>query len=797
MAGDTDARIALFDKVIRISNATVDIERRLSNLLKLMAREFQADKACLFTLDHDGQALILRSSDSDSEDELGLLRLELDDNFISQTAHLRKPVVLGAEDYRGPNWPTQEFFRQYRALVGLPIMDDQYLYGVLALLHQSPRAYDETQLFLLEAISREIAGTIRNSRLYVEAKKRISELSVLFEVARAVSSSIDLKLILNNVVTISSKVLMAEGCALNILDKTTGKLRVSTEYGLVPSGCSYSRQVMDLDRPVDEATRRCLSRETPYLGSSEEDPDCQCLRKEGKGKSVLCLPLRFKGQFQGVLSLYNKIAVIPGQGQAFNQEDLELVTAMGAMIASSLENALTFETVDKLGQRNEALVRSLHTLYQISGALITSIKTEGILTILINALTHAQGFGFDRALVFLVDEEEKRLMGAAMSDLSGAEVRPGTEPLTETLTRKPMLPPSQQDDLDHFRTFNLPLSQTENVLVKAVLGQEAVMVEKDGFGWDPDRLSGFGRQPFALAPMAAKGKVVGVFAVDQAFSRAPITNEDLRNLSMLANQAGLAIENSRLYAYIEGINQELSLARERLLEAEKLAALGEMAAGMAHEIRNPLVSIGGFTRRIMKLIEPDSPIRPYIQVIIDEVARLEKTLRDVLDFSRDPLEHYTRQDLNAVVQESLYLLRREMSDGNIEVIKEFKEGLPDVFIDKRQIKHVFYNLFLNAFQAMDKGGKLRVKTYLTMLEDLPFVACDVTDTGPGIPPEALPNIFNPFFTTKDAGSGLGLSIVHKILSRHHGEIDVYNRPEGGAIFTVKLPSALEAGIFLK
>jgi signal transduction histidine kinase len=797
MAGDMDPRIALFDKVIRISNATVDVERKLSNLLKLLTREFQADKACLFTLDHDGQALILSSSDSDTEEEIGLLRFELDDSFVSQTARDRKPIILGIEDYLGPRWPKQEFFQEYRTLAGLPILDDQYLYGVLTLLHQSPRAYDQAQLFILEAVSREIAGTIRNSRLYIEAKKRISELSVLFEVARAVSSSIDLQLILNNVVTTSSKVLMAEGCALNIMDKTTGRLRVSVEYGLVPKGCSYSRQALDPEQPVDEAMRRCLSRETAYLGSSAEDPECQCLQKEGKGRSVLCLPLRFKGQFQGVLSLYNKISVAPGQRQSFNQEDLELVTAMGAMIASSLENALTFETVDKLGQRNEALVRSLRTLYQIGGALITSIKTEGILTILVNALTHPQGFGFDRALVFLVDEEEKRLMGAAMSDLTGEGSRPGIESLTEALTRKPVFAPSQQLDLDHFRRFTLPLSETETILVKAVLGHEGIIVEKEEGVWEPDRLSGFGRQPFALVPMATKSKVVGLVAVDQTFSHTPITSEDLRNLSMLANQAGLAIENSRLYEYIEGINRELSQARERLIEAEKLAALGEMAAGMAHEIRNPLVSIGGFTRRIMKLIEPDSPIRPYIQVIIDEVARLEKTLRDVLDFSRDPLEHYTRQDLNAVVRESLYLLKREMSDGNIGIVMELKEGLPEVFIDKRQIKHVFYNLFLNAFQAMEKGGKLSVKTYLTMVEDLPFVACDVTDTGPGIPPDVLPNIFNPFFTTKDAGSGLGLSIVHKILSRHRGEIDVYNRPEGGATFTVKLPSALEAGIFLK
>ncbi|MBW2061585.1 MAG: GAF domain-containing protein [Deltaproteobacteria bacterium] len=793
MPARTDS-YSVLDKVIRISNSTVDIERRLNNLLKLIVREFTADRACLFTLDREGMALVLRNTDSNDQMKLDLLRFDLKDNFIGRTAFMRKSILLGPEQRGNSEWPLQAFFQKYKTLVTFPIMDDQYLYGVLALLNFEPRHYFPRQLALLETISREMAGTIRNSRLYIEAKKRIAELSVLYEVGKAVSATIELDEILNNVVTISANVLMAEGCALNVLEESTGVLRVAAEYGNIPTGCRFRHMLNKDNGSIEEAVRMCVSRKEPYFGPASKDPYCEGMRKEGGKKSVLCLPLSFKGQYKGTLCLYNKTASAPGQRQEFNREDLELMTTMGTMISSSLENALTFQTVDALGQHNEALVRSLSSLYDISGAMMITVKTDELLNIIANALTHEQGLGFDRALLFLVDEEEKYLNGAAISHATVKEKEEEFENLDTVLSHKHPLSPEEASQFEDFLNLKLSLNEDDGILVQTVLNKKASIVTEVDQKWEISKVFGFGRQPFALMPMFAKAKVVGVFAVDRAFSQEPITSEDMQNLSMLANQAGLAIENSRLYEYIENVNRELSQARERLLEVEKLGALGEMAAGMAHEIRNPLVSIGGFTRRILKVIDEDSPVKPYIKVIIDEVARLEKILHDVLDFARDSQVHYTWNDLNEVADEALYLLKRDMIEAKIEVHRNFHANLPQVYMDRRQIKHVFFNLFLNACQAMEHGGTLTVRTYLTRLYELTSVACEVADTGPGIPSEVLPNIFNPFFTTKDTGAGLGLSIVHKILSRHHGEIDVFNRERQGVSFIVKLPSTEYSGI---
>jgi len=796
MPSKTDS-ISLLDKVIRTSNSTVDIEYRLTSLLKILKKELRADRVWLFTMDRDKETLVLRSTDGRVHDQVGTLRIDLNDTFVGRAAALHRPIVIENEGSYDQGRPSQEYFKGYKTIAAFPVTDDQYLYGVLTLLNKNQEKYHPRRRQLLETISREMAGTIRNSRLYIESKKRIAELSVLFEVSKAVSSTIELDEILLNVVDISAKVLMAEGCALNVLDESTGRLRVASEYGNIPPECSFKHLLNKHGGLEDPALAACMSIRKPYIGPAFQNPHCACMKKAGGDRSLLCLPLNFKGQFKGSLCLYNKTGATSGQRLEFNNEDLELITTMGVMISSSLENAMTFQTVDELGQNNEALVQSLSSLYHISSAMMTRIKMDELLEVITRALIHRRGLGFDRALVFLMDEDDKNLVGAATAHITMENRKKEDLNLQKALNESASPSEEPSEWIAEIQDIHLPLTEVDDVMVRTALAKKASIHRDIGRNWVLGDKSDFGRHPFVSVPMMASGKVVGVFAVDRAYTQSPITPEDIRTLSMLANQAGLAIENSRLYTYIENVNRELSQARERLLESEKLAAMGEMAAGMAHEIRNPLVSIGGFTRRILKAInEEDSPIRSYIEVIIEEVTRLEKTLSDILDFSRDTQENYARYDLHEVIREALYLLKRDMEEYKIEVSRQFSPDLPSVYVDKRQIKHVFYNLFLNACQAMEKGGILTIKTYKTRVDDRPFIACDVTDTGPGIPPDLLPNIFNPFFTTKDTGAGLGLSIVHNILSRHQGEIDVFNKEGQGATFIVKLPAAEQEGEYL-
>ncbi|MGL4209650.1 MAG: ATP-binding protein, partial [Candidatus Adiutrix sp.] len=335
---------------------------------------------------------------------------------------------------------------------------------------------------------------------------------------------------------------------------------------------------------------------------------------------------------------------------------------------------------------------------------------------------------------------------------------------------------------------------TSHIMARALL-EKKPMLGFRGLEDDDDLdLKGFGATAYAAVPMIAKNREVGVIAVDRSISGETLTLNSLRDLTMLANQAGLAIENSYLYKDLENANKTLSQVRNRLIEAEKVAAQGEMGTQLAHEVRNPLVSIGGFAQRLLKKIEPQSPLRKYAEVILEEVERVNQVLNNVLDFSRDEKGRVRDFQMDKLLDETLESLRHEINRQNITIETEIEKNLPSVSADDRQVMHIFLNLIYNSAQAMNPhGGKIYIKIFTTKESDQSYVACELTDMGPGIPDDMLPNIFSPFFTTKTKGTGLGLSIVHKIVKRYHGLIRVENRPphinNSGASFTFMFPVA--------
>jgi signal transduction histidine kinase len=260
-------------------------------------------------------------------------------------------------------------------------------------------------------------------------------------------------------------------------------------------------------------------------------------------------------------------------------------------------------------------------------------------------------------------------------------------------------------------------------------------------------------------------------------------------LTLLANQAALAIENSRLYINLQEVNNQLLQAQTRLIHSEKLASLGEVVASISHEIKNPLVSIGGFVRRLDRKFPEDSSEKKYMSIVLKEVKRLERILDETLSYSKDAASPSDFHDLNRLLEETLLTMDNEFRERHILVVKDFRPDLPSLFCEPRQIKQVFINLFFNAMQAMGEDGRLTVKTSRERQGEKDFIQAAVTDTGGGIQADILDNIFNPFFTTKFEGTGLGLSIVHKIIVKHKGTIHVINDPGVGATFLIQFPIA--------
>ncbi|MGE5849356.1 MAG: ATP-binding protein, partial [Candidatus Methylomirabilota bacterium] len=315
---------------------------------------------------------------------------------------------------------------------------------------------------------------------------------------------------------------------------------------------------------------------------------------------------------------------------------------------------------------------------------------------------------------------------------------------------------------------------------------------------------------FACVPLVAKGKVVGVIAVDNKFNGKPITDEDLELLSVFATQAGLAVESARVYTHLEEASRELQRSHHQLLHQERLAALGEMAAHVVHEIRNPLVSIGGFARRLAKRLLDREPEGQYAQIIAREVDRLERIVRDVQGMSREVHPARVETDLHTLLQDCVVLFAERIAQQRVQLRMDLGSRPTVVSLDPVQVKQAMVNLLANALEAMPEGGTLTLTTR-TVREDGgqfvelsngqlereedestsrpidEWVVLEVSDTGGGIPQAILDDVFNPFFTTKEAGTGLGLTLVRRIARAHGGRVEVDNRPGEGVTFRLWLP----------
>ncbi|MFN7956523.1 MAG: response regulator [bacterium] len=229
--------------------------------------------------------------------------------------------------------------------------------------------------------------------------------------------------------------------------------------------------------------------------------------------------------------------------------------------------------------------------------------------------------------------------------------------------------------------------------------------------------------------------------------------------------------------------REIEQMQVRLMRFERLAAVGELVSVIAHEVRNPLVAIGGFARRLKKGTSDPAEVEKLAAIIVEEVDRLEKILKSMLDYSRSSRPTLRSEDPTRLVAKSIVLFEGELKRAGVELKVEFESNLPEVMLDGDQIRGVILNLVLNAIQAMPRGGTLTLRT----LRIPDGVAIEVDDTGVGIPDDKLAHLFDPFYTTKPTGTGLGLAIAQKTIHGHGGRLDVASQVGKGTRFRLVLP----------
>jgi two-component system sensor histidine kinase HydH len=284
--------------------------------------------------------------------------------------------------------------------------------------------------------------------------------------------------------------------------------------------------------------------------------------------------------------------------------------------------------------------------------------------------------------------------------------------------------------------------------------------------------------------LVGEEQLLGMLALRDERLREAYSSDEIELFRGVAASIGVTLQNSQVY--------------ERMKERDRLAALGQMAAGLAHEIRNPLGSIKGAAQFLQPIGAQlaDSNTKEFLDIIVEEVNRLNKIVSQFLDYARPYRGDQTPLDVNDVVRKTLHLVEKEEGVARIEISNNLVEGLPPVRADAEQLRQVFLNLAINALQAMPSGGRLQVSTSMRRSTRrgaaAAFLEVRFRDTGTGIPAGDGRNLFIPFFTTKEKGTGLGLPISQRIIENHGGTIEWRSQPGAGATFTVLLPVEADA-----
>ncbi|HEU5303797.1 MAG TPA: ATP-binding protein [Gemmatimonadales bacterium] len=284
-------------------------------------------------------------------------------------------------------------------------------------------------------------------------------------------------------------------------------------------------------------------------------------------------------------------------------------------------------------------------------------------------------------------------------------------------------------------------------------------------------------------PLVVQQRDIGLLT-GRTLASAKTKADDEQVLKIVASQVAIAVENARLY---EGVTRKIAELREtqaQLIQAAKLAAIGEMAAQVAHEINNPLTSVLGFASLLVEQLPVDSSLHADAGLIMTEASRARDIVRDLLDFSRQRPFFPQTTDLNGVLHQAVGLIRLQ-GVMSVTIDEQYADHLPAVEVDPARMKQVFLNIINNAVQAMPNGGLLTVRTSASADE----VTVVFADTGPGIAPEYRERIFEPFFTTKAEvnGTGLGLAVSLGIVRQHGGRIDVVSELGKGSTFTIRIP----------
>jgi signal transduction histidine kinase/putative methionine-R-sulfoxide reductase with GAF domain len=564
-----------------------------------------------------------------------------------------------------------------------------------------------------------------------EKNPKSKEINALLEISKAIASGLYLEDVLRLIVTVTANLMDSKICSLWILDEKDQKLKLKATQSI------SEEYLKERSLAIGEGVvgHVALRNQPIAILDVLKDPlykEKELAKKEGL-VSMLSVPMCIKDRVIGVINCYTSYP------HSFSKGEEETLTTVANQAATCIENSGLMETLD----------------------------IDEILRLVLEGVT--KNIGFDRARLYLVNQRRNVLECKMAVGI----------------------------DEERIKGITLRLDPEESVVARSIFEKQPFVIpdaSKDP-RVNPTLKDKFNLHSLVVIPLLIKEKALGAIAADFVEPSKNITKETLESVTVFAQQAGLAIHNAFMYQELKAFSQQmeekiqkttadLRKTEAQLIRSDKLAALGQLAAGIAHEIRNPLTSINILIHSLTENFPSGNSSREDLKVIEEEINRINEIVDQFLRFAKPAPPLLEKAEVLSIVEETLQLLRPQIEKQRILVQKEF-QPLPLILMDRKQMKQAILNLLLNAVQAMPKGGHLALRGH--MPDENRWVQLSIQDSGVGIPGEDIDKLFDPFFSTKEGGMGLGLSIAHRIIDQLDGKIEVESAPGKGTLFTVWLP----------
>ena len=612
--------------------------------------------------------------------------------------------------------------------------------GVVGLESDQVGLFNEDDEKFMAVIASQLASIIENIRLNSEMRQRAQDMQRVNETVQEILALEAVKDIAEGAAALMAEKFGYEMALVMLLDEPMGELVAEGIAG----------------RQVDEVPKNFrFSKDLGIQGDVIRYGESVMLTDVEEARSYVPLPGWEPGSgiwvpLHNGPNVFGVISVEYQQKYRVNENDLTVLEAIGGALSSVLINARQYLQL-------EENVRQLEAVRATALDISTDLDLEFLLKRVVNRVRT------------LVDARGAEL-GFVDSSKDSVEVLVSENPWQD------------------YKGYRFPFMSGVTGRV-AAMGEALAIADFNVWSGKSDKVF---KAPFttvAGVPLKLSGEIIGTLVVQDDRPTKEFTQDDLRTLELLAPQLAIFIRNARLYQELEERMDAQRLAEERLVRSAKLAAVGEMAAAVAHELNNPLTTVTGFTELILETLDEDSPEHEDMSLVLSEAQRSREVVRRLLDFSRQSEILRVDTEMNEIITMVLQLVHHIAQTGNVKVRMELWDDIPSIRADRNQMQQVLLNIIHNALQAMPEGGELLLRSFMEKRAGQQWLGILVKDSGVGIDEEALSQIFEPFFTTKPTGegTGLGLSVSYSIVSEHGGYIEVSSDVGVGSEFTIWLP----------